>query len=221
MNEEALSRQAMIFGDDLYGKSLAILGVGGIGSNAAHLAASVGVARLMLIDFDTVAGVNVYPGFFNMQDIGVPKTVATAIELGTRLDVDILVEVFAEMNQLRNRDIDIVMVCTDNIESRAEMWHMCKGMDRWFIDGRMGGTECELYAFRANDEESVARYEPTLEGRFSDLPCGMKATAALTKGWLPAMLGQVFYDISIGREPEFKQQYSLGNRMYLKPGVRS
>lgn len=229
MNEmtDLLSRQRLIFGDGLENKAMTILGVGGIGSNVAHIAASVGIEKIFLIDFDDVAEENLYPGFFSGSvDLGANKAHAVAGDLLNRLSIDsehryIDFMTFSRFSQLRGSYTPIMMVCTDNIESRMEMWEFCKGKDCLYIDGRMGGVEAEVYAFRANDEDAAARYEPTLEGEFAHLPCGMKATAAMTKGWIPGMVGQVLYDISIGRDPQFKQQYSLGNRMLLKPGANN
>jgi sulfur carrier protein ThiS adenylyltransferase len=60
---------------------VAIVGCGGLGSNAAHMLVRAGIGQLTLIDFDTVEADNLNRQLFFPDQIGQPKTEALAVTL--------------------------------------------------------------------------------------------------------------------------------------------
>lgn len=61
--------------------SVAIIGCGGLGSNAAEMLVRCGVGALVLVDFDVVSESNLNRQFFFRDQIGMPKTEALAQNL--------------------------------------------------------------------------------------------------------------------------------------------
>jgi sulfur carrier protein ThiS adenylyltransferase len=56
--------------------TIGIAGAGGLGSNAAMLLARTGIGKLIIADFDTVSISNLNRQFFNLDQVGQPKTIA-------------------------------------------------------------------------------------------------------------------------------------------------
>lgn len=57
-------------------KTVAILGLGGLGSNIAIMLARSGLGHLILIDFDSVEQSNLNRQYYTLSQIGVSKTIA-------------------------------------------------------------------------------------------------------------------------------------------------
>jgi tRNA A37 threonylcarbamoyladenosine dehydratase len=79
--DEQLSRIKSFFGEDglaaIRGAFVVVVGVGGVGSHAAHLLARSGVGKLRLIDFDnvTLSSLNRH-AVATRADVGTPKVTA-------------------------------------------------------------------------------------------------------------------------------------------------
>jgi hypothetical protein len=216
-----LSRQADMI-PPLDGVSAAIIGMGGIGSNAAHLMASMGFSNVHLFDNDEIGEENLYPGFFSQMDIGEPKSVGVSNDIWYRYGVR-----FTSYDDLFQNVVepdwewDVVLICTDSLISRQEIWetnakYICGHV---YIDARMGGTLATVYAVEMADPNALVEYNAELgDGRFSELPCGEKATAPLTKGFISGMIGQVLFDVANNRTPPFMQRYDLTHHLYLAQG---
>ncbi|MEM5812713.1 MAG: ThiF family adenylyltransferase, partial [Candidatus Aenigmatarchaeota archaeon] len=76
--EQRYERQIMVFGRSgqkkLRKSRIAIAGCGGLGSISAQYLAMAGVGSLRLIDSDKVEVSNLNRQFFNLSDIGKPKS---------------------------------------------------------------------------------------------------------------------------------------------------
>ena len=70
---------------------VAILGVGGLGSNIAMMLTRLGIAKLVLVDFDIVEASNLNRQFFNQTHIGELKTKALKSEL-LKINQNILID---------------------------------------------------------------------------------------------------------------------------------
>lgn len=189
--EEMLSRQSAMVSPLIGDISVAIVGVGGIGSNVADTLTRIGVQHFTLYDGDIVGEENVYPGAFVLSDVGLPKTDAIRY---------LMVEEFGVPEQnvkTRGKFVaddpheyhDIWIVGTDDMPSRREVWYtLAGGIDGddqfdMFIDARMGGKGAEIYTVHAEDDEGKIRYRRLSldEVKTGDLPCGEKATAYITR----------------------------------------
>ncbi|SHJ53658.1 sulfur carrier protein ThiS adenylyltransferase [Hathewaya proteolytica DSM 3090] len=73
------------FSKDMYkllkGSSVAIAGLGGLGSNIAVMLARSGIGKLLLVDFDTVELSNLNRQVYDVRHIGMKKTEALASRL--------------------------------------------------------------------------------------------------------------------------------------------
>lgn len=220
-----LSRQSAMVNRAISDISVCIVGVGGIGSNAAHTLASMGVQQLTLIDNGIVEPENIYPGFFS-QDAAqeeLKKVDAVSMDIEDRYGVLPLTRLgFIEDVPQKDLGIyDIVLVCTDTLASRQATWKALGDRATWWLDGRMGGPGCDLYCFNTKDGSKVEAYLESLEHSEGELPCGMKATAFITKGYLQGFIGDAIRDI-VNDEPvaPFRWRYSADDKLVVvEPGV--
>lgn len=190
------SRQSdLVDTEELGRRHVTIIGVGAIGSNVMFALASMGVRRFKLVDPQTVGEENIYPAFYDWQqaDLGLPKVEALAEKVGRMLagsSVGLEVEtVEAEFNPLTRVEHDIVVIGTDSMVSRRQIWNKKLFDYNLWIDGRIGELDAICWAVEGGNEQQERSYANSLELDGGDLPCGMKATAFITKGWMPWRVG--------------------------------
>ena len=103
--------------------TVAVCGLGGLGSNIAIALARAGVGRLILIDFDRVDITNLHRQQYKADQIGMYKTVALAENL-KEIAPYILLEVHTERITEENavtllKDADIICEAFDDAECKA------------------------------------------------------------------------------------------------------
>ena len=203
-----------------------IIGAGGIGSNAAHIAASTGFTDITMCDFDMVGWENIHPGFLSAEAVMSNKARAVADDIKQRLEVDVkAIEIPYESAVESGYLADwygIVIVSTDNLSTRVDLWkyyrEICR--DLW-IDARMGGILASVYSVPMDIDMYVEQYNvDILSQEAGSTPCGEKATAPLTKGFIAGMIGQSLVDFANSKEPLFFQRYDLGARFMLSYGEK-
>jgi len=192
-----LSRQSMIVKGDPRRWRLLVIGAGGIGSNAAYVAACMGIEQITVYEPDIVEEGNIGPQWYSRQQVGLHKAIAlyNAVLDWTGEEI----EYYAERYTNQKGEFDIVLVGVDALSIRKRIWNQNRLKWKWWLDGRMGGTACSVHAI-PNTPEARAAYEKTLQGGDRNLPCGMKATAYITKGVLQGMIGTCLHKI-IDQEP--------------------
>ncbi len=105
--------------------TVAICGLGGLGSNIAVALARAGVGKLILIDFDRVDASNINRQQYKASQVGLKKTEAIKAnlrEISTDMELvthDIFVT--AENAEELLKDADVVCEAFDNAESKAEL----------------------------------------------------------------------------------------------------
>lgn len=103
--------------------TVAVCGLGGLGSNIAIALARAGVGRLILIDFDRVDITNLHRQQYKAEQIGMYKTVALAENLGEiapYISLEIHTERITEDNVLTLlKDADIICEAFDDAECKA------------------------------------------------------------------------------------------------------
>ena len=103
--------------------TVAICGLGGLGSNIAIALARAGVGRLILIDFDRVDITNLHRQQYKADQIGMYKTVALAEnlkEIVPYISLEIHTERIAEDNAVTLlQDADIICEAFDDAECKA------------------------------------------------------------------------------------------------------
>ncbi|MBI2654260.1 ThiF family adenylyltransferase [Candidatus Woesearchaeota archaeon] len=119
-------------GQEKLGKStIAIVGLGALGSNSAELLARAGIGKLVLIDRDIVELSNLQrQRLFNENDIGKPKALAAKEHLNkinSNVEIDFFIDDlnFENINKILNKKIDLILDCTDNLETRFLINDFC------------------------------------------------------------------------------------------------
>ena len=103
--------------------TVAVCGLGGLGSNIAVALARAGIGKLILIDFDRVDITNLHRQQYRADQIGRCKTEALAenlSEIAPYTQIQTVTEKITEENFARLlKDADIVCEAFDNAESKA------------------------------------------------------------------------------------------------------
>ena len=162
-----------------------IVGCGGIGSFAAHALAKLGLAKINLVDFDTVEAHNIPNQLFTKDDVGQEKSVALgeALALTTNADITPWVGRVTEdeglvadggFGQIPLGN-GVVISALDSMEARANLWSLVRMRytTPLFIDGRLGGQNVVVYAVNPVDLADIKGYEATLHSDEDGLeqPC--------------------------------------------------
>jgi len=122
--EKALTRR---HGKDLHQRfssaTVAICGLGGLGSNIAVALARAGIGKLLLIDFDRVDITNLHRQQYKPNQIGCYKANALAENLSEIAPYTVVEPITAEITEVNVanllRDADIVCEAFDNAQSKA------------------------------------------------------------------------------------------------------
>ena len=103
--------------------TVAICGLGGLGSNIAISLARVGVGRLILIDFDTVDVTNLHRQQYKISQVGMPKTDALKENL---LEINPFIKIETHQGKLTEenapsliKDADVICEAFDKPECKA------------------------------------------------------------------------------------------------------
>lgn len=131
--------------------SIAIVGIGGVGSVTAEMLTRCGIGRLLLFDYDRVELANMNRLFFQPHQAGLSKVQAAADTLqNINPDVDILtfnyniclVQNFdnfmtaLQTGSLKDGPVDLVLSCVDNFEARFTINMACNELNhKWFESG--------------------------------------------------------------------------------------
>ncbi len=145
----------------LDGATVAICGLGGLGSNIAICLARAGVGRLILIDFDQVDVTNLHRQQYKINQVGMNKTDALAENL-REINPYILIEthqvMITEDNALElTKDADIVCEAFDTAESKAMLVNTIleKAPDRYILSssGMAGFSDANLITTKRISEK--------------------------------------------------------------------
>ncbi len=136
MKQHRFSRMELLAGqpglDRLAAASVAVFGVGGVGSYAAEALARAGVGRLTLVDFDDICLTNI-----NRQIHALDGTVGRAKvqvmaercrSINPQIEVEPVKAFFSAENaeELLGRDYDYVLDCIDHITAKLHLIQSCK-----------------------------------------------------------------------------------------------
>lgn len=105
------------------GATVAVCGLGGLGSNIAVSLARAGIGKLVLIDFDKVDITNLHRQQYKVNQIGQYKTEALAanlLEFAPYVEIQIITAKLSEENlTMHLKEADIVCEAFDNSEAKA------------------------------------------------------------------------------------------------------
>jgi len=118
-----ISRHGMKLQEQFSSATVAVCGLGGLGSNIAVALARVGIGKLLLIDFDHVDITNLHRQQYKANQIGLCKADALAenlSEIAPYTKVETVVAKITEENFVDIlKDADVVCEAFDNAESKA------------------------------------------------------------------------------------------------------
>eukprot|EP01125_Pyxidicula_operculata_P011625 TRINITY_DN3810_c0_g1_i1.p1 TRINITY_DN3810_c0_g1~~TRINITY_DN3810_c0_g1_i1.p1 ORF type:complete len:404 (+),score=89.71 TRINITY_DN3810_c0_g1_i1:129-1214(+) len=138
----ALKRMGIVDGyERIRDYSIAIVGLGGVGSVSAEMLARCGIGKLIMFDYDTVELANMNRLFFRPDQCGMTKTDAAKSTL-SEINPDVIYEAytynitklehydhFLEKLQKGSKDgtrpVDLVLGCVDNFEARITINQAC------------------------------------------------------------------------------------------------
>lgn len=136
MNDSRFHRLEVLLGADtvnaLSRASVAIFGLGGVGSFAAEALIRGGIGRLTLIDFDTIDITNINRQLHATDDtIGQPKVQVMAqrcSNINPKATIEPVQACFTADNSdaLLDRDYDYVLDCIDHITAKLTLIEQCR-----------------------------------------------------------------------------------------------
>ena len=170
-------RQLGIIPPDRITDGVSIVGVGSIGSFAALSLAKMGVKRFQLFDDDKIELHNVANQYYRLSDIGKLKIEACKELLEeqspepSELHFHLEPEKFTEDSETL---YPILIVCTDNIESRRVAYQHFK--DDWnillYIDSRMARELLHIFCITKDKPDRMKAYEEVyLSHGNVEVPC--------------------------------------------------
>lgn len=165
-------RQLRIFNPDEHKDSrVTVIGLGNIGSNTAVLLARLGIKNLSLYDFDTVDNHNLTSQYYDIDSLGKPKANVLADKI-EKINPDIKVSGCNWIFEAPHFDTEaITIIAIDTMEERKKICNdlikMKTKLVHPLIDGRVGGTQLEVYT--AN---SLEEWQSTFVSKPSKDPCG-------------------------------------------------
>ncbi|OEL27891.1 Ubiquitin-like modifier-activating enzyme 5 [Dichanthelium oligosanthes] len=134
--------------------SVAIIGIGGVGSVAAEMLTRCGIGRLLLYDYDTVELANMNRLFFRPEQVGMTKTDA-AVQTLSGINPDVVLESYslnittvkgfetflasltARSSHERSTGVDLVLSCVDNYEARMVVNQACNELGQTWMESVM------------------------------------------------------------------------------------
>lgn len=133
-------------------KSVAVVGVGGVGSVTADMLTRCGIGKLLLFDYDKVELANMNRLFFTPDQAGLSKVEAAANTLNfinpdvaiqthnyniTTVDnFDKFLEAILHGGVEQGKPVDLVLSCVDNFEARMAINTACNELSlHWFESG--------------------------------------------------------------------------------------
>ncbi|WP_439257775.1 molybdopterin-synthase adenylyltransferase MoeB [Lonepinella sp. BR2271] len=133
-----------------------IVGLGGLGCAASQYLAAAGVGHLTLLDFDTVSLSNLQRQVLHTDErIDMPKVTSAKIALqalNPHIEIHTIHEKLDEKKLAELiQQFDVVLDCTDNVESRNQLDRACQSAFVPLVSGS---------AIRMEGQVSVFSYEP-------------------------------------------------------------
>jgi len=131
--------------------SVAVVGVGGVGSVTAEMLTRCGIGKLILFDYDKVELANMNRLFFQPHQAGLSKVEAARKTL-EGINPDVVIETFnynittvdnyddfvnrIKTGSLTGGPVDLVLSCVDNFEARMTINMACNELGQtWFESG--------------------------------------------------------------------------------------
>ena len=165
-------RQASIYEPSEHDVTVAVIGCGNIGSNAALQLARMGVSKFILYDHDSVEAHNLSSQHYDLHHIGKLKVEALAEQIRA-LHRDASIEVMPLEYTGEKLAAEVLISAVDSLDVRRMIDIGMKGHDYapFVIDGRAGGGQVEVYS------QEAAEWGATIPDEGDSDPCGARFIA--------------------------------------------
>ena len=207
--------------------TVAIVGVGGLGSPAALYLAAAGVGRLRLIDDDAVSLSNLQRQIlFRSADVSAPKT-ERAREVLNALNAHVDVEVENQHLDDANaayllKGADLVLDGTDSFPTRFAVNAACHDMGIALISGAVGRWEGQIATFKSGLTKALPPGErlPCYRCLVSEIPPNAETCAEV--GIVGALTGVIGSMMALEAIKEIAGAgESLAGRLLLYDGLHA
>lgn len=149
-----LSKSYDVFKPEAHSDAIHVIGVGSVGATVVENLTRLGLKKIILWDFDTVAPHNIANQIFTAEQIGRPKVEAVS---------DIMMAINPEINEVEihpegwqgEKLSGYVFMCVDSIETRKKIVEVNKLNKRIaaVFDFRTGLTDAQHYAADWNNPQ--------------------------------------------------------------------
>ena len=160
---EQLSRNRQFFGNDgqdnIENAFVIVVGLGGVGSHAAHMLARAGVKKLRLIDFDnvTLSSLNRH-AVATRKDVGIPKVQACKQHFETfipkhKCEIEAINRMYTNeaSDELLSGNPDFVLDCIDDTDTKSDLILACKRLSCKFIVSLGAGAKADPTRIHISD----------------------------------------------------------------------
>ena len=171
-------RQRDLINPKIFNQAITIVGAGGIGSFLVLTLAKMGFKDIMVYDFDKVEDHNLPNQFYHPINIGQSKVSSLNELVRGMTGTEIKVLNGQWLTKFKNQGV--LISCVDNMDTRKAMFdYAIKNPKRvpWFIDGRMGRLQAEVYIVNTSNKRDIALYKSRLwkQSEVENLRCTEKA----------------------------------------------
>lgn len=171
LRQEQLSRHVLYFGTEgmkkLGNSRVIVVGLGGVGSHAAHMLARAGVSHLRIIDFDqvTLSSLNRH-ACATLQHVGTPKATCLQHFLQQicpdpeQLHVEAIVQMYTADEQgkaLLDGDWDVVIDAIDDVPTKAALLAHCVERGIRVISCMGAGGKSDVTRLHISDLRTASR----------------------------------------------------------------
>jgi adenylyltransferase/sulfurtransferase len=192
------NRQIMLPQIDIEGQQklnqahVLILGLGGLGSPAAMYLATAGVGHLSLVDFDTVDLSNLQRQIIHDTAYLGELKVDSAKQRLKALNPEVKISTYSEKLNAETfepllKDVDVVLDCSDNFETRYSLNDLALKNKLPLVSGAAIGVEGQVSVFDFRNEDSPCYRCLYSEGNEVNLSCSENGVLGPVVGIIASM----------------------------------
>lgn len=176
--------------------SVAVIGVGGLGSPAIQYLSAAGIGKLRLVDGDTVSLSNLQRQVIHdTEDVGTLKVESAAMAVA-RLNPHVTVEPIAARLDRNNAaklidGTDLVLDCTDNFAARYLISDQCFHSRKPLITAAVGQFDGSITTLKPYEKSPDGKPNPTWRCLFPEPPPDGLLPTCAEAGILGALVGVV------------------------------
>lgn len=173
-------RQSGLVDQSIFKNKITIIGVGGIGSFLTLTLAKMGFTNIEVYDFDQVEDHNLPNQFYRQVDVLARAYKTEALRHIVEDFTGVLLKTNAKEWLAKYKTKGILISAVDNMDTREAMFNYAIENPKlvpWFIDGRMGRLQAEIYTINTKKKSDIAIYKKRLwkNSQVDDIPCTEKA----------------------------------------------